>query len=39
MAVKDYRELQVWQQAMQLVTLVYQQTKCFPKEETYGLTN
>ncbi len=39
MAVQDYRELNVWQEAMDLVTLVYQHTRTFPKEETYGLTN
>ena len=39
MAVQDFRELDVWREAMSLVTQVYQQTKGFPKEETYGLTN
>jgi four helix bundle protein len=39
MAVQDYRQLEVWQEAMNLVTLVYQHTAKFPKEETYGLTN
>ena len=39
MAVQNFRDLEVWQQAMELVTLVYQRTQVFPKEETYGLTN
>ncbi|NLE58773.1 MAG: four helix bundle protein [Planctomycetes bacterium] len=39
MAVQDYRQLEVWQKAMELVTLVYQHTKGFPKEEVYGLTS
>lgn len=34
-----YRELIVWQKAMDLVELVYQVTQTFPKEELYGLTN
>jgi len=39
MAVKNYRELIVWQKAMDLVEMVYLATKQFPKEELYGLTN
>ena len=39
MAVKHYRELIVWQKAMDLVTQVYQLTRLFPREELYGLTN
>ena len=39
MAVRNYRELIVWQKAMDLVELVYQVTQTFPKEELYGLTN
>ena len=38
MAVKDYRELIVWQKAMDLVELLYRRTRSFPKEELYGLT-
>lgn len=34
-----YRDLKVWQQAIQLVLLVYAITKKFPKEETYGLVS
>jgi four helix bundle protein len=39
MPVQCYRDLDVWQSAMELVTLVSQSTACFPREETYGLTN
>ena len=38
MGVKHYQELIVWQKAMDLVVLIYQVTKCFPKEEIFGLT-
>jgi four helix bundle protein len=34
-----YRELIVWQKAMDLVELIYQLTKHFPKEELYALTS
>lgn len=37
--VRNYRDLLVWKQAMELVTLIYKLTQAFPKEETYGLTN
>jgi len=37
--VRNYRELIVWQKAMDLVELVYQATNLFPKEELYGLTS
>lgn len=32
-----YRDLKVWQKAIELVLLIYSITKQFPKEETYGL--
>lgn len=38
MAVQSYRQLIVWQKAMELVKYVYDLTKKFPKEELYGLT-
>lgn len=38
MPVKDYRELIVWQKAMDLVELVYRATDGFPQKELYGLT-
>ena len=39
MQVKSYKDLIVWQKAMDLVEMVYRATKTFPKEELYGLTN
>ena len=38
MPVQSYRDLIVWQKAMELVKLVYDLTKKFPKEELFGLT-
>jgi four helix bundle protein len=32
-----YKELKVWQQAVELVTHIYKATKNFPKEEIYCL--
>ncbi len=39
MTVKDYRELIVWQKAMDLVEMIYHTSVKFPKEELYGLTS
>ena len=38
MPVKDYRDLIVWQKAMDLVEAIYRTTAAFPREEIYGLT-
>ena len=35
--IKSYRDLVAWQKAMQLMTAIYEATRSFPKEETYGL--
>jgi len=35
--VKSYRDLLVWQKAVDLVTCCYALTKLLPKSETYGL--
>src|ERR1700740_636021 len=35
----SYRDLRVWQQAMELVVETYKQTRDFPKTEIYGLTS
>jgi four helix bundle protein len=35
----SYRDLRVWQLAMELVISVYEKTRGFPKDETYGLTS
>jgi len=37
--MKSFRELRVWQAAMNLVEEIYSITRRFPKEETYGLTS
>ena len=37
MQVRTYKELIVWQKAIQLTILVYKFTTAFPKEETYGI--
>ncbi|WP_374687346.1 four helix bundle protein [Promineifilum sp.] len=39
MAVLSYRELIVWQKAMDLVLNVYEVTRAFPREEAFGLTS
>ncbi len=36
---RDYKELIVWQKAIDLVVEIYKATKAFPKEELYGLTS
>jgi four helix bundle protein len=38
-AMRGYRDLRAWQQAMALVTEVYRITRAFPKEELYGLAS
>jgi four helix bundle protein len=37
-AIQSYRELIVWQKAMDLVEAVYLATLGFPRDEIYGLT-
>ena len=39
MAVESYRDLQVWQRAIQLSLAIYRLTSAFPKEEMFGLTS
>ena len=39
MAVLHYRQLEVWQIAIDLVEKCYQMTSTFPREEIYGLTS
>ncbi len=39
MNVSSYRDLQVWQKAMDFVVNCYQATAGFPKSEIYGLTS
>ena len=37
--IEWYRDLLIWQQAMDLVAETYTLTKTWPKEEVYGLTS
>lgn len=37
MPVQDYKDLRVWQRAIDLVTLIYAATQTFPDQEIYGL--
>ena len=37
MPVKSYRDLKVWEKAMDLVVECYKLTRALPKTETYGL--
>jgi four helix bundle protein len=34
---QDYRDLIVWQRAIELTVCIYQLTRSFPKDEQYGL--
>jgi four helix bundle protein len=36
---QSFRDLQVWQRAMQLTTAIYELMRDFPREEIYGLTS
>ena len=36
---KSYKELNIWKRSYELVFVVYQQTKKFPKEERYALVD
>ncbi len=37
MAVESYRDLIVWQRAIQMTLAIYRITSTFPKEEAFGL--
>ena len=37
--MQGYKDLLVWQKAMDLVVAIYRVTQSFPKTETYGLTS
>ena len=37
--MRNYRDLQVWNKAHALTLSLYQLSRTFPKEETYGLTS
>jgi four helix bundle protein len=36
--IRDYRDLTVWKEAMEIAELVYRLTRAFPREEAFGLT-
>jgi four helix bundle protein len=37
-AMKDFRQLSVWQKSHELTLAIYKLTRSFPREEMYGLT-
>ena len=37
--MNTFREMLVWQKAMDMVVEIYSHTKAFPKDETFGLTS
>jgi four helix bundle protein len=39
MNIKSYRDLEVWQKAMELIIECYKTTETFPKNETFGLVS
>ena len=39
LAMKDFRQLQIWQRAHQFTLALYPATQQFPNEELYGLTS
>jgi hypothetical protein len=39
MKIKSFRNLRVWQLAIEVVELVYRLTRSFPRSEVYGLAS
>jgi len=39
MSIQSYRELKVWQRAMDLIEQCYQVTRSFPADERFGLSS
>lgn len=37
--IGSFTQLEAWRESHKLVIMIYQQTKLFPKDETFGLTN
>jgi four helix bundle protein len=37
--IRDYRDLIVWQEAMDIAAYVYSLTRVFPREEMFGMTS
>jgi four helix bundle protein len=38
-SVRDYTKIEAWRQADDLTVGIYERTRSFPREETYGLTS
>lgn len=37
--MQDFRQLKVWETAHRLALTVYRETRAYPPEDTYGITN
>lgn len=37
--IRNYRDLEIWQEGIALVKELYALTRAFPKDELYGLTS
>ncbi len=37
--MRNYKELEIWQRSMSLVTTIYKETRSFPDTERYSLTS
>jgi len=37
--IKTYKDLNIWQNGMEIVEIIYKSTSTFPKEELYGITS
>jgi len=37
--IKSFTDLNTWKESHKLVLDIYKETRCFPKEETFGLTS
>jgi four helix bundle protein len=37
--MKTHKDLNVWQESISLVTVIYEKTKSFPKDELFALTS
>lgn len=37
--IRNFKDLRIWQQSIELVEEIYRITKKFPKEELYGIVN
>ena len=39
MAIKSFKDLEIWKRSVALVEMVYELTRTFPKSEVYGLSS